>query len=299
MTDDNLDELDPAEDAEELRTFAEGPADEDAEELRTFAEGPADDEVVPEPPLSLAEPPAEVGARESGLEEEIREAERAHQASVCVGSDDVDADTREQYAADLAEALDLRVEVNRAQHTGGDIRRVGAHRSPRARARGAVDPQGKASRRLDPGNPPGRTELMAQIGTRKLKIEVDGTEYTADVSNTRITSAAADSDFVSFAQAAAGGARAYQLAGTAAQDAVADSFWDVVYSQAGADLDVTIMPYGNPVPSTTEPHFTTTITVGEPDGDFLGGEANASTTAKMTFDFAFDCTRPVRVTTAG
>jgi len=137
---------------------------------------------------------------------------------------------------------------------------------------------------------------MAQIGTRKLKVEVDGTEYTADVSNCRFTSAAGDSDFTPFSAAAAGGSRKYQLVGTAAQDAVADSFWDIVYSQAGADIPVTLMPYGNAVPSATEPHFTSTITVSEPDGDFLGGEANSSTTAKFTFDFAFDCTRPERVT---
>lgn len=138
---------------------------------------------------------------------------------------------------------------------------------------------------------------MAKLGTRKLKLEVDGVEYTAAVSNCRVTSAESDSDFVSFADAAAGGARDYKLEGTAAQDPAADSFWDIVYTQGGADLDVTIMPEGNAVPSVTQPHFTTTITVSEPDGDLLGGEANASTSAKFTFDFAFSCTRPVRVTT--
>ena len=125
---------------------------------------------------------------------------------------------------------------------------------------------------------------MAITGTRKLKIEVDGTEYTSQVSNCRVTSAEDDSDFVSFADAAAGGARRYQLVGTAGQDYVADSFWDVVYSQAGSDLAVTIMPEGNAAPSPTQPHFTTTITVLEPDGDLIGGEANKSTTAKFTFD---------------
>lgn len=140
---------------------------------------------------------------------------------------------------------------------------------------------------------------MAHIGTRKLKIEVDGTEYTADVSNARFTSAESDSDFVSFADAAAGGKRDYQLEGTIAQDAAADTFWDIIYSQTGSDLPVTLMPYGNAVPSAEEPHFTSTITVTEPDGDLLGGEANASPTARFTLEFAFPATRPVRVTTAG
>ena len=137
---------------------------------------------------------------------------------------------------------------------------------------------------------------MAITGTRKLKIEVDGTEYTTAVSNCRVTSAEADSDFTTFADAAAGGARQYQLVGTAGQDYAADSFWDVMYSQAGTDLAVTIMPEGNASPSASQPHFTTTATIQEPDGDLLGGEANKSLTAKFTFDFAFDCTRPVRDT---
>lgn len=138
---------------------------------------------------------------------------------------------------------------------------------------------------------------MAHIGTRKLKFELDGDEYTADVSNLRFTSAESDSDFTSFEDAASGGARDYQLEGTAAQDAEAASFWDVFFSQGGADLDVTVMPYGNAVPSATQPHFTSTVTIKEPDGDFLGGEANASTSSKFTFDFACPATRPVRVTT--
>ena len=138
---------------------------------------------------------------------------------------------------------------------------------------------------------------MALYGTRKLKVEIDGDEYTAEISNLRFTSAEGDSDFVTFADAAAGGSRQYKLEGTAAQDGEAASFWDVVYSQVGADLDCVVMPDGNAVPSATQPHFTSTVTIKEPDGDFLGGEANASTTAKFTFDFAFEATRPVRVTT--
>lgn len=137
---------------------------------------------------------------------------------------------------------------------------------------------------------------MSLLGTRKLKVEVDGTDYTASVSNLRFTPGAADSDFTSFAAAAAGGATQWQMQGTAAQDPEANSFWDIVYSQAGTDLDVTVMPEGNAVASPTQPHFTSTVTIKLPDGDFLGGEANSSTTAKFTFDFAFDCTRPVRVT---
>ena len=138
---------------------------------------------------------------------------------------------------------------------------------------------------------------MAAIGTRKLKIEVDGTEYTAVVSNARITTTESDADFVSFADAAAGGARDYALALTLAQDAATGSLWSEIFDSAGTEVPVTIMPYGNATPTTAEPHFTATATITEPDGDLLGGEANASTTARMTVEVEWPLTaKPTRVT---
>lgn len=138
---------------------------------------------------------------------------------------------------------------------------------------------------------------MAAIGTRKLKLEVDGVEKTAEVSNVRITSAESDSDFVTFADAAAGGARDYALAITLAQDAATGSLWSEIFESAGTDVPYTVMPYGNAIPSASEPHFEGTCTITEPDGDLLGGEANRSNTAKMTIEVAFPCTgKPTRVT---
>lgn len=138
---------------------------------------------------------------------------------------------------------------------------------------------------------------MALIGTRKLTIEIDAVAYTAAVSNARFTSAEGNTDFVTFSDAAAGGSREYKLEGTAGQDADAASLWSKVFDSAGTTVPVTLMPYGNAIASVTEPHFTANVVITEPDGDFLGGEANASTTAKFTFDFAFTCVaKPVRVT---
>lgn len=131
---------------------------------------------------------------------------------------------------------------------------------------------------------------MADIGTRKLKLEVNGVDYTPQVSNVRITSGEADSDFTSFADAAAGGARDYALAITLKQDAATGTLWREIFDNAGDDVPYTVMPYGNAAPSATEPHFEGTCTITEPDGDILGGEANKSNTAKMTIEVAFPCT---------
>jgi hypothetical protein len=138
---------------------------------------------------------------------------------------------------------------------------------------------------------------MAGIGTRLLTLEVEGDAYTDEVSVAKVTSGESDADFITFADAAAGGARQYNLEITMVQDAVAGSLWDLMFTAPGTEIDYTIAPYGNAVPSPTQPHFTGTAVVSEPDGDLLGGEADASTTARMTASVVWPCTgKPVRVT---
>lgn len=138
---------------------------------------------------------------------------------------------------------------------------------------------------------------MSGIGTRLLTISIDSNDYTAECSKAVITSNDAGSDFTTFADAAAGGAREYRLEFTAVQDSAVDSLWDQIWSHAGEDLDCVLAPYGNEVPSAGQPHYTFTATVKDPDGDFLGGEANSSTSARFTVDAVWVLTaKPVKVT---
>lgn len=139
---------------------------------------------------------------------------------------------------------------------------------------------------------------MAAIGTRKMKIEVDGTEHTVSVSNARITSGAADADFLSFADAAAGGSREYRFQGVAVQDLASASLWREIWDNAGDEVPVVLMPYGNAVPSVGEPHIEATCIIAEPDGDLVGGEANASATARMTVELSWECTAKPNLVTA-
>ncbi len=135
-----------------------------------------------------------------------------------------------------------------------------------------------------------------QLGTRLLTLTIDGEEFTAEVSNCRITTAAADG-FVSFADAAAGGKRAYALAGTAVQDPAVGTIWDKVYAHAGESFEGVLAPAGGEDPSPATPHFPISGTIQESDGDFLGGEADASTTARFTFDFEWPLDgKPLRQT---
>jgi hypothetical protein len=138
---------------------------------------------------------------------------------------------------------------------------------------------------------------MAALGKRTLVITIGGTDYTADVSKCVVTSGSADSDFTSFADAAQGGAREYKLEFTAKQDLVTGTLWDKVFTTPGTSAAIIIKPYGGAVASPTNPHFTANATITEPDGDFIGGEADASTSARMTFECSWVlAAKPVRVT---
>lgn len=138
---------------------------------------------------------------------------------------------------------------------------------------------------------------MAAIGTRKLQLNVDATEVTPEVSNVRVTSGESESDFVSFADAAAGGGRVYKLAITMTQNAATGTLWDQVWSHAGEEVDVIVRPYGNATPTATEPHFEGTCVVAEPDGDLLGGEADKSATNRFTTEVEWEFTaKPTKVT---
>lgn len=138
---------------------------------------------------------------------------------------------------------------------------------------------------------------MAQLGTRALVLSIAGTDYTAQISKAVITSGEADSDFVTFANAAAGGAREYRLEFTAVQDMATTTLWDKVFTSAGTSVAYILKPYGNATASPTQPHYTGNATITEPDGDFIGGEADASTTARMVFECSWVLdAKPTKVT---
>lgn len=138
------------------------------------------------------------------------------------------------------------------------------------------------------------------LGTRTLKIEIDGEQRAAEVTKCRIRSAAGDSGVVTFADAAAGGKRLHTLEFTAMQDpADADSIWNLVWASAGSTVTVEIDPYGGGEPSLANPMFTGSVIVAEPDGDLLGGDANPSSTARWTMDLKWEFTaKPTKVTAA-
>lgn len=138
---------------------------------------------------------------------------------------------------------------------------------------------------------------MARVQPRLISLDVSGTDRSDEVSKAVITSGSAGSDFVTFTEARSGGGREYALEMTIAQDHASGTLWDLIWTGNGTDVSGTYAPYGNVAPSVEQPHYDFTATVAEPDGDFLGGEANSSTTAVATVSVSWKLlAKPTKVT---
>jgi hypothetical protein len=138
------------------------------------------------------------------------------------------------------------------------------------------------------------------IGTRKAQLKVDGVDYTAEVSRIILTSGDTESEFVSFEDALTGGARDYKLKLRIRQDTDTASLWYVLWDQAGEDLEYEFWPAGgmDGSPSTDTPEFSGTVTIMEPDGDFLGGDADKSPRKVQVVEVEWPCTdKPTMTTT--
>lgn len=141
---------------------------------------------------------------------------------------------------------------------------------------------------------------MAKVQPRLISLLMGDsgseTDRSNEVSSAIISSAASDSDFVTFADARSGGARDYTLKLTLAQDHTTGTLWDEIWSSAGDEISGVYAPYGNTTASATQPHYEFTAVVSEPDGDFLGADADSSTTAVATVDVEWSLTgKPVKV----
>jgi hypothetical protein len=129
---------------------------------------------------------------------------------------------------------------------------------------------------------------VPELGTRALKLSVDGTDYTSSVSVCRVDAAETESDWQSFADAAAGGARTYRLVMTLKQDTNSASLWRKIWDSAGDEVDVIVRPNGGTAAGANTPTFAGTCIVSEPDGTLLGGEQNKSGTARFTTEVSWE-----------
>ena len=120
-----------------------------------------------------------------------------------------------------------------------------------------------------------------------LTLGAPGVEYSADIISWTIENEEADSDVITFEDAASGGSRQFFLRGSAIQSTASASFWRYVWENSGdADIPYTIAPHGNATATATEPHFVGTLNIGPKPT--IGGEASTSATSAFAFDFEFE-----------
>jgi hypothetical protein len=140
---------------------------------------------------------------------------------------------------------------------------------------------------------------VPDVGTRELVLYVDDIDFSDSVKVAEVVGKASESEFLSYAEALAGGARAYDLHLVLKQNTSADSLWDYIWSHAGEDVAVELWPngYNSGTQSTSYPQFTGTVTILEPDGTLLGGEAKVSNRSKQTTEVTWPfLAKPTRVT---
>lgn len=139
---------------------------------------------------------------------------------------------------------------------------------------------------------------MARVTKRNATFTVDGVEYAGAASNFALSADDADTDFITFADAAEGGADKFTLAITFAQDHAATSLWRLMWDEKGNEVDVVYRPYGNATATTTQPHYTFTVKIKLARGVILGGEADISTTAVQTVEAEWEVIGEVTEVTA-
>lgn len=138
---------------------------------------------------------------------------------------------------------------------------------------------------------------MAHVSPRLIRLDVEAVDRSGEISKSVITAGAKGADFTTFTEARSGGGREYALSMTIAQDHASGTLWDLIWTGSGTEVEGTYAPYGNATPSVSQPHYDFTAVVAEPDGDFLGAEANSSTTAVATVAVVWKLTgRPTKVT---
>lgn len=127
-----------------------------------------------------------------------------------------------------------------------------------------------------------------------LKITVGATEYGSYLHEVRAEpDDGEDGDYITFAKLAEGDVNQWFLRGTLYNDYQADSLWTYAWLNAGATLAAVIMPYGNAVPSASQPHFKFDVRIPRKPG--IGGEAGEAHETEIEWEIDG---QPERITTA-
>lgn len=99
------------------------------------------------------------------------------------------------------------------------------------------------------------TAPSAIQGNRGSYLLIDSVEFDTDALQTRITSADKDESDLTFEEAAAGDTKDFQFVGTFLQALGASTLFRKVWDAPADEYAVVWGPYGNSVPTVTQPHL--------------------------------------------
>lgn len=126
--------------------------------------------------------------------------------------------------------------------------------------------------------------MVTRIKGNKLSLEIDGTDYWAEITAYSLVPEDADDDVVTFKDAAEGADQVEKLNITAVQSTDTASFWRIVWDNVGETVPFKIAPHANEIPTENQPHFTGSVKI--PARPTLGGEAGRTNT--HTFEVEFE-----------
>lgn len=137
--------------------------------------------------------------------------------------------------------------------------------------------------------------MATKFKGKSLSLKVGTTEYNADLTSAVLQNEEADDDATTFADLSAGGGVQWFFEVEGVSDYGTGSLWKFLWESAGdSDVAFVFAPYGNLVPSATQPHFTGTLSLGAKPP--VGGTANEV----FTFESRWDVNgEPTMVTTSG
>lgn len=125
--------------------------------------------------------------------------------------------------------------------------------------------------------------MATKFKGKNLSLTVDGTEFNADGTEVVLDNEDAEDDAITFADLDSGDAVDWFFQITAVSDYGAGSFWDLLWENAGAAaVPFVFKPYGNAVPSASQPHFTGNVTI--PRKPPVGGAAGETWTYEARLD---------------
>ena len=122
------------------------------------------------------------------------------------------------------------------------------------------------------------------LGNR-LGFSIAGKDYWSDLSSYDLSPETSDKDVVTFADALGGSSASWKLKGKAIVSFDPGSFWEMLWQQAGKNVDVLVAPFGNKTATATKPHFKVRAKIGtKPSTSSEAGDEKGS-----TFEFEWTC----------